>query len=138
MTDNSTSNNSSVAPTSSSASTPSLVPIDQGGQSSSPPLVPLSNKVVVVIKEPVKEKELEVVGEEPSEVDATGRVAELEAEVMELAAINDHLLDLYADAIARCAAQDFRVSNLTREVDKLKEQLEESQYYERDRKRAQV
>ena len=107
MTDNSTSYNSSIAPNSSSASTPSLVPIDQGGQASSPPLGPRSNKEVV---------------EWSSE-----RVVELEAEVMELAAINEHLLDLYADAIARCAAQDFRVSNLTREVKMLKDHLEEAQ-----------
>ena len=118
MTDNSTSYNSSIAPNSSSASTPSLVPIDQGGQASSPPLGPRSNKEVV---------------EWSSE-----RVVELEAEVMELAAINEHLLDLYADATARCPAQDYRVSYLTRDVERLKEQLEDAQCYERDRKRAQV
>ncbi len=84
------------------------------------------------------EKELEIVAEEPGLVDASGRVVELETEVLELAAINEHLLDLYADAIARCAGQDFRVSHLTREVESLKEQLEEAQYYARDRKRAQV
>ncbi len=77
-------------------------------------------------------------GEDPSGVDPKVRVAQLEAEVGKLRKENQNFFDLYQDACARCAAQDFRVSNLTREMKAMKKMEEERHAYENARKRKQV
>ena len=83
-------------------------------------------------------QDLETGGEDPSDVDPKVQLAQLEAEVGKLKKENQNYFDLYQDASARRAAQNFRVSNLTRELKAMKKKEEERHAYENDRKREQV
>ena len=83
-------------------------------------------------------QDLETGGEYPTGVDPMVPVAQLEAEVGKLTKESQNYFDLYQDASARCAAQDFRVSNLTRELKAMKKKEEERHAYENARKREQV
>ena len=85
-----------------------------------------------------KESDLELLGVEPWRVDKNARVVQLEADVEDLGKVNQNLLNLFVDSIARSAAKEFHVSNLRPEVEMLKEKGDVLHSYERDRKRAQV